>query len=70
MPRRLIGIDLAWGERAGTGCAELAWRGNELQLQRIDVLGTLEEIVDWIEPQRGDWVVAVDAGSGLSGVRR
>ena len=35
MPRRLMGIDLAWGERAGTGCAELAWRGDELELLRI-----------------------------------
>ena len=61
MPRRLIGIDLAWGERNGTGCAELAWRGDELELRRIDVLGTLDEIVAWIEPQRGEWVVAVDA---------
>ena len=24
-------------------------------------MGTLDEIVAWIEPQRGDWVVAVDA---------
>ena len=61
MPRRLIGIDLAWGERNGTGCAELAWRGDELELLRIDVLRTFDEIVGWIEPQRGDWVVAVDA---------
>ena len=61
MPRRLIGIDLAWGGRARTGCAELGWRGDELELGRIDVMGTLEEIVSWIEPQRGDWVVAVDA---------
>ena len=61
MPRRLIGIDLAWGERAGTGCAELAWRGDELELLRIGVVGTLDEIVAWIDPQRGDWVVAVDA---------
>ena len=61
MPRRLIGIDLAWGERNGTGCAELGWRGDELELRRIDVLGTLEEIVAWIEPERGEWVVAVDA---------
>ncbi len=61
MPRRLIGIDLAWGEKNGTGCAELAWRGDELELRRIDVMGTLEEIVSWVEPQRSDWVVAVDA---------
>ena len=61
MSRRLIGIDLAWGEKNGTGCAELAWRGDELELQRIDVLHTLEAIVAWIEPQRGDWVVGVDA---------
>ena len=61
MPRRLIGIDLAWGANNGTGCAELAWRGDELELRRIDVLGTLEEIVAWIEPERGEWVVAVDA---------
>ena len=27
MPRRLMGIDLAWGELNGTGCAELVWRG-------------------------------------------
>ena len=61
MPRRLIGIDLAWGERNGTGCAELGWRGDELELRRIDLMGTLDEIVAWIEPQRGDWLVAVDA---------
>ncbi len=61
MPRRLIGVDLAWGERNESGCAELAWRGGELELIRLDVLRSLEEIVGWIEPDRGDWVVAVDA---------
>ena len=61
MPRRLMGIDLAWGEKNGTGCAELGWRGDELELLRLDVLGPLDEIVGWIEPPRGEWVVAVDA---------
>ena len=39
----------------------MGWRGDELELRRIDVVQTLDEIVAWIEPQRGDWVVAVDA---------
>lgn len=58
---RLIGIDLAWGEHNGTGCAELDWAGDELILLRTDICRSLEEIVDWIEPDRGGWVVAVDA---------
>ena len=59
--RRLIGIDLAWSERNGTGCAELAWEGNELTLTRICVRDSLDDIVNWIDPECGDWVVAVDA---------
>ena len=59
--RRLIGIDLAWSERNGTGCAELVREGNELTLTRIDICHSLNEIVKWIDPKRGSWVVAVDA---------
>ena len=61
MARRLIGIDLAWSKRNGTGCVELAWDGDELTLSCVDLCGSIEEIVEWIEPERGDWVVAVDA---------
>ena len=69
--RRLIGIDLAWGKKTGTdydstdcegsGCAELVWDGEDLTLKRLALLHSMEEIVKWIEPERGDWVVAVDA---------
>ena len=69
--RRLIGIDLAWGKKGGTdycatdcegsGCAEMAWRGDELELIRLDWLRSMDQIVKWIDPDRGDWVVAVDA---------
>ena len=59
--RRLIGIDLAWSERNGTGCVELAWEGDELRLCRVGLRKSMDEIVEWIEPERGDWVIAVDA---------
>ena len=67
--RRLIGVDLAWGkldggEPAGTGCAELVWKDdkrNKLELTRLCSLGRVEKIVDWIEGEPGDWVVAIDA---------
>ena len=59
--RRLIGVDLAWGERSTTGCAELAWDGNGLALKCFKLLRSMEDIVKWIEPNRGDWVIAVDA---------
>ena len=59
--RRLIGIDLAWGERNPGGCAELVWDGGGLRLARLDLLRSLEEIVEWIEPRRGAWAVAIDA---------
>ena len=59
--RRLIGVDLAWGERNPSGCAELVWDGGVLRLARLDLLGSIDEIVEWIEPLRGAWVVAVDA---------
>ena len=69
--RRLIGVDLAWGKKTGTdyastnceesGCAELAWNGGELRLKRLDLLRSMAQIVKWIEPERGNWVVAVDA---------
>ena len=59
--RRLIGIDLAWGERSHSGCAELAWDRGELVLESVDLLHQIGEIVDWIRPERGDWVIAVDA---------
>ena len=69
--RRLIGIDLAWGSEEGTdyyspdcegsGCAELIRDGDDLTLKRLDLLYSMDEIVKWIKPERGDWVVAVDA---------
>ena len=59
--RRLIGVDLAWSARNGSGCVELGWKGGELALERMDLLYSMDEIVEWIEPERGDWVVAVDA---------
>ena len=64
--RRLIGIDLAWGKQNGgeperSGCAELKWEDGELKLSRLDLLGRVEEIVEWIECEQGDWVVAIDA---------
>ena len=59
--RRLIGVDLAWGERNPSGCAELVRDGGELRLSRLALLHSLEEIVEWIEPERGDWAVAIDA---------
>lgn len=59
--RRLIGVDLAWGERNPSGCAELVRDGGELRLSRLALLRSLEEIVEWIEPERGDWAVAIDA---------
>ena len=59
--RRLIGIDLAWGEGNGSGCAELVWEEGELSLSRLDLLYSTDEIVEWIGLERGEWVVAVDA---------
>lgn len=59
--RRLIGIDLAWSENNGTGCAELVREGDGLTLTRIGVRDSLDDIVNWIDPECGDWVVAVDA---------
>ena len=59
--RRLIGVDLAWGERNPSGCAELVRDGGELRLSRLALLHPLEDIVEWIEPERGDWAVAIDA---------
>ena len=64
--RRLIGIDLAWSEGKpnepnASGCAELMWADGDLWLTRLDLLCSLDDIVKWIEPDRGDWVVAVDA---------
>ena len=59
--RRCIGIDLAWGERNPTGCVELAWDGGELVLARLDLRRSIQDIVEWIEPDRGDWIVAIDA---------
>ena len=61
MARRLIGIDLAWSKRNGTGCVELAWDGDELVLSDVKLCGSIDEIVDWIKPGKGNWVVAVDA---------
>ena len=63
---RLIGSDLAWGkldggEPAGSGCAELVWKNGCLELTRLCSLGRVEKIVDWIEDEPGDWVVAIDA---------
>ena len=61
MSRRLIGVDLAWSARNGTGCVELAWDGDELVLSDVGLCGSIEEIVEWIDPGKGGWVVAVDA---------
>lgn len=68
--RRLIGIDLAWGKKTGTdyystdcegsGCVELVWDGDGLSLTRLCMPSSMDEIVRWIDPARGDWVVAVD----------
>ena len=64
--RRLIGIDLAWGKRdgsepKGSGCAELVWKDDELELKRFDLLGRVGEIIKWLQPDGGDWVAAIDA---------
>ena len=64
--RRLIGIDLAWskGKRDkpnASGCAELMWADGELRLTRLDLRYSIDKIVEWIEPDRGHWLVAVDA---------
>lgn len=59
--RRLIGLDLAWSKRNGTGCVELVERGGRLTLTRLDLLYSIDEIVTWIKPEMGDWVVAIDA---------
>lgn len=59
--RRLIGIDLAWGEQNESGCAELVWDGDDLILKRCKLRRSMDEIVKWIKPDRGDWVVAADA---------
>lgn len=63
--RRLIGIDLAWsegkeGKPNASGCAELVWDGEELELTRVDLIRSIDNIVTWIDPERDDWVVAVD----------
>ena len=57
----MIGIDLAWSKRNGTGCVELEWSGDGLALSDVKLCGSIDEIVGWIDPERGDWVVAVDA---------
>lgn len=64
--RRLIGIDLAWSEGKpnepnGSGCAELMWVDGELWLTRLDLLCSLDDIIEWIKPDCGDWVIAIDA---------
>ena len=61
MSRRLIGVDLAWSKRNGTGCVELAWEGRELRLDRVDLRRSTEAIANWIKPGEEEWVVAVDA---------
>lgn len=59
--RRLIGLDLAWKDGNGTGCAELVEHEGKLTLKRLDLLDSIDEIVTWIKPEMGDWVVAIDA---------
>ena len=64
--RRLIGIDLAWkkcakGKPSYSGCVELQRDGNLLSIARASVVHGIDAIVDWIEPDRGTWTVAVDA---------
>lgn len=69
--RRLIGVDLAWGKETGTdyyskecegsGCVELVWGSDGLTLKRFNLLHSMDAIVEWIKPNHGDWVVAVDS---------
>ena len=64
--RRLIGIDLAWQEGKpnspnGSGCAELVWEKDELRLTRLELVYSFDDIVEWIKPDCGDWVIAIDA---------
>ena len=59
--RRLIGIDLAWAEGNCSGCAELRWDGDELTLARLRLICEIDDIVQWIDPERGEWTVAIDA---------
>lgn len=59
--RRLIGIDLAWKDGNGSGCVELAWSGCGLQVKSQKTLYSLKDVIEWIDPTREGWVVAVDA---------
>lgn len=52
---------LARGEKNASGCAELAWRDEELVLERVELVRTVDEIARWIAPERGDWIVAAGA---------
>ena len=59
--RRLIGIDLAWVEGNCSGCVELVWDDDRLKLTRLRLICEIDDIVKWIDPERGEWIVAVDA---------
>lgn len=59
--RRLIGVGLARGEKNASGCVELERDGGELTLRRADLVRTIDDIVGWIQPEQGNWIVAVGA---------
>lgn len=59
--RRLIGIDLAWSEGNCSGCAELVSDGGKLTLTRARLICEIDDIVKWIQPECGEWIVAIDA---------
>lgn len=59
--RRLIGIDLAWKDGNCSGCVELVSDGGKLTLTRVRLICEIDDIVKWIDPKRGEWIVAIDA---------
>ena len=59
--RRLMGIDLAWKDGNCSGCVELVADGDRLTLTRVRLICEIDDIVKWIEPERGEWIVAIDA---------
>ena len=59
--RRLIGIDLAWKDGNCSGCVELVADGDRLTLTRVRLICEIDDIVKWIDPERGEWIVAIDA---------
>lgn len=59
--RRLIGIDLAWKDGNCSGCVELVSDGGKLTLTRVRLICEIDDIVKWIDPEHGEWIVAIDA---------